>query len=175
MPQIAKPSVFVGALVVSALITPGLHADPAPLPFPSGPVVLTVTGDIAVANEGTAAVFDLDMLRALPAETIRTTTIWTTGELELTGVPLNALLARLGVDGGRLTATAINDYAVEIPVLEAVPGGPIVAYLEDGAEMPRRKRGPLWIVYPFDENPAYRSDVIYSCSIWQLDRIDVAR
>jgi len=61
--------------------------------------VLTVTGDIAVANEGTAAVFDLDMLRVLPAETIRTTTIWITGELELTGVPLNALPALRGSMG----------------------------------------------------------------------------
>ncbi|GAA0285192.1 oxidoreductase [Rhodovulum strictum] len=166
---------FPAAWVALALSAPALWADPAPLPSPSGPVVLTVTGEIAVANDGAAAVFDMDMLRALPATTIRTTTIWTTGKLDLTGVPLDALLARLGVEGGRLTATAINDYAVEIPVSDAVPGGPIIAYLENGAEMPRRKRGPLWIVYPYDDSPAYRTDVIYSRSIWQLDRIDVAR
>ncbi|RYH00603.1 oxidoreductase, partial [Salipiger sp. IMCC34102] len=37
-----------------------------------------------------------------------------------------------------------------------------------------RDKGPLWIVYPYDDTPEYRSEVIYSRSIWQLDRIEVA-
>lgn len=88
---------------------------------PSGPVVLTVTGAIAAAKAGDGAVFDLEMLQDLPRRTIRTTTIWTEGEPELTGVPLAALLDRLGVTSGQLTATAVKDYAVRIPVADAVP------------------------------------------------------
>ncbi|RYH00523.1 oxidoreductase, partial [Salipiger sp. IMCC34102] len=80
----------------------------------------------------------------------------------------------LEVDGGTLLATAINDYTVEIPVSDAVEGGPIIAYQMDGAEMQVRDKGPLWIVYPYDDTPEYRSEVIYSRSIWQLDRIEVA-
>ncbi|TCP42909.1 oxidoreductase [Rhodovulum marinum] len=177
---LARPLAGLARLALAGLVA-GLaalgaaRAEPVPLPVPAGPVILSVTGEIAVANAGAAAEFDLEMLRALPVRTIRTTTIWTEGELELTGVPLQALLARLGVAGGRLTATAINDYAIEIPVSDAVPGGPIVAYLENGQPMARRKRGPLWVVYPFDSDPAYRSEVIYSRSIWQLDRLHVGR
>ncbi|TCO71321.1 molybdopterin-dependent oxidoreductase [Rhodovulum euryhalinum] len=163
------------ALAMAIFLGTVAQADLAPLPTPTGPVLLTVTGAIAVTNDGDAAVFDLEMLRALPAETIRTTTIWTEGELELTGVPLDALLARVGAEGGSIKAKAINDYATDIPASDAVPGGPIVAYHENGAPMPRRKRGPLWIVYPFESNPDYQSDVVYSRSIWQLDRIDVVR
>lgn len=163
------------SILATLLATAANAAGPAPLPAPSGEVVLTVTGDIAVTNVGDRAEFDLEMLRALPVATIRTATIWTEGQLELTGVPLSALTERLGVDGGTLTATAINDYSTVIPVSDAMPGGPILAYLENGEPMPRRKRGPLWIVYPFDDRAEYRSEVIYSRSIWQLDRLSVAR
>lgn len=161
------------AAALAVLFASCASAEVAPLPAPTGEVVLTVSGDIAVTNAGGRAEFDLEMLRALPAETIRTSTIWTDGVLELTGVPLAALMDRLGVTGGTLTAQAINDYSTEIPVSDAVAGGPILAYHENGAPMPRRKRGPLWIVYPFDARPDYQSEVIYTRSIWQLDRLDV--
>ena len=36
-----------------------------------------------------------------------------------------------------------------------------------------REKGPLWVIYPFDSDPEYQTEVIYSRSIWQLDRIVV--
>ena len=66
-----------------------------------------------------------------------------------------------------------HDYAVEIPVSDSVEDGPILAYELNGAPMSVRDKGPLWLVYPYDQNPEYRSEVIYSRSIWQLDRIEV--
>ena len=68
---------------------------------------------------------------------------------------------------------ALNDYAVDIPVADAVEGGPIVAYEIDGKALPIRNRGPLWIVYPYDARADYRSEVVYARSIWQLDRLDI--
>ena len=75
--------------------------------------------------------------------------------------------------GDVLRARAINDYYVDIPVSDAIEGGPIIAYKMNGDVMLVRNKGPLWVVYPYDENPEYRSEVIYSRSIWQLDRIEV--
>ena len=146
----------------------------AELARPEGPVILTVSGKITETNtdEGTAE-FDLEMLRALPSETFTTTTIWTDGEQEFTGVPLNVLLETVGATGSTLRSVAINDYAVEIPVSDAKEGGPIVAYELNGETMSVRDKGPLWIVYPYDSATEYRTEVIYSRSIWQLDRIDV--
>jgi hypothetical protein len=170
------PGISRRALLASA-VAGGLAAagaaGAADLPARDGAAILTVTGEIAVTNEGDAAVFDRAMLEALPAATIRTTTIWTDGVQEFTGVPLAALLETVGVEGGTIRATAINDYTVDIPVSDAVEDGPIVAYLLNGETMSVRDKGPLWVVYPYDADPDYQTEVIYSRSIWQLDRMEI--
>lgn len=117
--------------------------------------------------------YDRAALEAMPATRFATTTIWTDGEHEFTGVALSDFLAAVGVTSGSLKAYAVNDYAVEIPVSDAVKNGPIIAYAQDGAPMSMRNKGPLWIVYPFSSNPAYQTEVIYARSIWQLDRIEI--
>lgn len=153
------------------LTSPALADD---LPAPTGEIVLTVTGKIAVTNQDGVAAFDLDMLKGLGEVTFETSTPWTEGKQSFTGVPLHALLQTVGVTEGTLTAKAINDYAVEIPVSDAVVGGPILAYLQNGNPMSVREKGPLWIVYPYDLKDDYQAEVIYSRSIWQLSGIDVA-
>ncbi|WP_424988557.1 hypothetical protein [Microbulbifer sp. S227A] len=142
---------------------------------PGGPVLLTVSGKIAVTNVGDTAQFDMAMLEALDSRTIETTTIWTDGVQRFRGASLLALTTLLGIEDGVLRAAAVNDYSVEIPVSDAVEDGPIIAYELNGAPMSLRNKGPLWIVYPFDGNGAYRSEQIYTRSIWQLDRIEVVR
>jgi hypothetical protein len=138
-----------------------------------GDVLLTVTGVISETNAGEAAEFDLPMLEAFDTVVIETTTIWTDGVQTFEGVDLVDLLAALGAEGTMLRAVALNDYAVDIPVSDAVDGGPIVAYLRNGEAMSAREKGPLWIIYPFDSSPEYQSELIYSRSIWQLNRIEV--
>jgi hypothetical protein len=49
----------------------------------------------------------------------------------------------------------------------------LIAYAMDGKEMSVRYKGPLWIVYPYDSNANYRTEITYARSVWQLDRIDV--
>ena len=143
------------------------------LALPQGEVILTISGPIETTNVDGTAQFDLEMLEAMDATTFETTTIWTAGEHSFTGVSLAVLADRLGLEGETLRATAINDYAIDIPLSDAVEGGPIVAYRMDGDTMPVRDKGPLWIVYPYDANADYRTEVVYSRSIWQLDRIEV--
>lgn len=148
----------------------------AALPDPSGPVVLTMSAGQGEAGEAQAAPpirFDQAMLAALPQVTFTTTTIWTDGPQEFTGVPLSALLSATGLTGKTVMAMAANDYLIELPVAELSGQAPIVAYLRNGKPMTTRDKGPLWIVYPYDSDPAYRSEVIYARSIWQLDRIEV--
>ena len=137
--------------------------------------VLTISGDVASTSDDTVLSMDMDMLRQLPATTFETSTIWTDGVHIFTGVSLMDLMAELGVEDGVLVATAINDYAVEIPVSDAVENGPIIAYLMDGEEMTVRDKGPLWVIYPYDSNADYRSEVVYSRSIWQLDRLEIVQ
>ena len=141
--------------------------------MPVGEVLLTVTGAITNTNDGDVATFDRAMLEALDPVTFDTSTVWTDGVHRFTGVPLEGLMDAVGATGRAIDATAINDYSVEIPASNWEDGGPIVAYLNDGEPMSVRDKGPLWIVWPFDDNPAYKTEMIYARSIWQLDRIEV--
>jgi len=126
---------------------------------------------LTVTHAGQEQAYDMEALEALGAVTFETETIWTDGVQSFTGVPLKNLAEALDLEDGTLLASAINDYTVEIPLTDAVEGGPIIAYLNNGAPMSVREKGPLWIVYPYDSTPDYQSELIYSRSIWQLDRI----
>ena len=162
-----------------ALSAPVIGQTPAAagavvLPAPTGPVLLTVVPTPDPATPAAPPIrFDQAMLAALPQVTITTTTIWTDGPQEFTGVPVSALLAATGLQGGTLVAMAANDYLIGLPVAELTDQAPIIAYLRNGKPMTTRDKGPLWIVYPYDSDPAYRTEVVYARSIWQLDRIEV--
>lgn len=166
-------SIRLVAASLLASFSIGASAGAAELGSPTGPVVLTVTGVLETTDAAVGVAFDVEMLKALGEVSIETTTPWTNGVQTFTGVPLNRVTEALGVTEGTLKAVAINDYAVDIPVADAVEGGPIIAYLQNGEPMSVREKGPLWVIYPFDQNETYQSEVTYSRSIWQLVRIDV--
>jgi hypothetical protein len=166
---------FIRAIAATAVLVIAQPLWAADLPQPTGPVILTVTGEIGTSNGDGAARFDLEMLEALGATTFKTATIWTEGVQQFEGVSLKALTDTLGITSGKLRATAINDYSVEIPLSDAVEDGAIIAYRLDGETMSVRDKGPLWVVYPYDMNSDFRSEVVYSRSIWQLDRIETVK
>jgi hypothetical protein len=162
-----KFAIAAGALAA----TPLLAAD---LAQPQGEIILTISGAITNFNDEGSAVFDAEMLGMLPVVEFATSTIWTDGQQTFTGVSLVDLLAHVGSEGTSISATAINDYAVEVPLSGITDGVPILAYMMNGSPMSVRDKGPLWIVYPFDSDPKYQTEVVYSQSIWQLDRIVVS-
>ncbi len=165
----------VTAFAFVAAIATGTQALADTLPTPEGEPLLTVSGAIEHTNVGDTAVFDREMLEALPETVVTTKTIWTEGEQTLRGVSLKALMEAVGAEGQSIRATAINDYAVDIPMSDARDGAAVVAYELNGAPMPVRSKGPLWIVYPYDSNADFRSEVVYSRSIWQLRSLTVSR
>ncbi|MDK3020152.1 oxidoreductase [Pseudodonghicola flavimaris] len=171
----ARHIFFAAACAVAIAVTLffPLRVAAQDLAPPQGEVLLTINGAISMHNDAEAARFDRAMLETLETVTIETSTIWTEGVQSFTGVPLVALMQAVGARGDSLRATAINDYAIEIPRSDWVEGGPIVAYLNNGKPMSVREKGPLWVIYPYDTNPKYQGEVIYSRSIWQLDRITV--
>ncbi len=137
-------------------------------------IILTVTGEIAAPGaEGRKMAYDLSDLAELGSTTIKTTTIWTEGLQTFEGVELATLLKTLGVTEGVIKAIALNDYAVEIPVADAVSGGPILAYKRNGQFMSVRDKGPLWVIFPYDSSAQFRTEVTYSQSIWQLAKIEI--
>ena len=143
------------------------------LALPQGEVMLSVTGQIGHGNADGAANFDLEMLKAMEPVSISTSTIWTDGVHTFTGVSLKRMVDHLGITTAEtLQMTAVNDYMVEVPVADAVEGGPILAYEMDGKPMSVRDKGPIWLIYPFDSERRYQTEVYYTRSIWQLNRIE---
>jgi hypothetical protein len=145
----------------------------AEAPKPAGDVVLTVKGAIENRNPAGVYEFDMAMIKALPAVEIDTSSPWTEGVAHFKGVALKDILATVGSKGVVLSAAAINDYAVEIPVVDADVNGAFVAYEMNGAEMSVREKGPLWVLYPFDSKPELKAEEFYARSIWQLKSIEV--
>ncbi|MCP1167949.1 molybdopterin-dependent oxidoreductase [Limimaricola litoreus] len=125
-------------------------------------------------NEAAPVELDLAALKAMPVTEIETSTVWTDGVTRFTGVALSDLLADLGEEGTVIHAMARDGYTVEIPVTDAVPHGPIVAYEMDGAPIEADMMGPYWIIYPYDSDEAYRTEEIEARSIWQLARLTLA-
>lgn len=134
---------------------------------------------LTVQSAEGAVTYDAEALAALGTVEVTTSTIWTDGAQHFTGVPLDVVLADAGISEGSITARAINDYAVEIPVADIARDhdglGPIIAYQRNGSPMAVRDKGPLWLIFPYDSKAEFQSEVIYARSIWQLDRISQSR
>lgn len=143
----------------------------AELAKPAGDVVLSLDGDITVTNSGAQADFDMAMLRAMPVTTVKTTTPWTDGETSFEGVLLKDLFSAVGASGKSAKASALNDYIANLDVETLLTSGAIIAYRINGTDISVRDKGPLWIMFPFDEKPQLRAETIYSQSVWQLRKI----
>lgn len=144
-----------------------------PLAELSGPVLLTVTGLDASVFPGGAVQFDLNRLQMLGVAQITTSSIWTKGAHLYTGVLLRTMINSLHVEGEVLGLHALNDYAIDLPLVEVTTEAPLLAYRMDGVMMSVRDKGPVWVIYPYDSDAAYRSDETFARSVWQLDRIEV--
>lgn len=150
-------------------------ARAAALPRPTGPVVLTVGGGATRANAAAGAEFDMAMLAAMPQRSIDTRTPWFDRSRRFTGPLLRDVLAAAGASGRTLQATALNDYRVEIPFDDVQRHDVVLARLLDDRPMPVREKGPLFVIYPFDEKPELATQVHFSRCIWQLRSITVVR
>ena len=140
---------------------------------PKGEVILTVSGAISTRNGADSLALDRGLLDSLPQHEFTTSTIWTEGTATYSGVLLRDLLAAAGASGGTVELIALNDYTITMPAADAKADGPLLAYLADGNPMSRRDKGPVWLIYPFDDVASYRTEQTYARSIWQLNRIEI--
>ena len=151
----------------------GAGAQAQELAAPAGKVVLTVSGEITKKNSQDAASFDMAMLEKLPQKSFTTQTPWYPQPVTFTGPLLRDVLSAVGAKGSKLTAVALNDYKTEIPSSDAKDFDVIVARLMNDRPMPVREKGPLFIIYPFDQNPALKAEIYLNRSAWQLHKIHV--
>ena len=129
---------------------------------------------LQVSDAATSVKLSLADLDAMPQVTFETTTTWTNGGVTFSGVSLKALLETLGTNGDSIEMAALNDYSVTMPVSELTTDAPIIATRMNGDVMSVRDKGPYWVVFPYDADPRFRTETVYSRSVWQLNRLVVS-
>jgi len=131
--------------------------------------VLTFSGDV---SSDALSFSDADLLE-LPQVSFETSTLWTEGVQEFSGPSLKSVLEATNAGEGNLLMSAVNDYSVEMPQDIITDDFPIIANRIDGEPFSVRDKGPLWIVFPYDSDRSLQQELVYSYSIWQLNRIEV--
>jgi len=174
---------FVSGLFLAALSALWLSAAPLAtgpagaqdLDLPEGRVILTISGRIDHTNGKGTAEFDRAMLEAMPATTIETMTPWTDAMARFEGPLARDLMKRVGARGSRVRATAINDYAVDIPIEDFEHYPVILAMKMNGENLRTRTKGPLWVIYPWSDQAELRNETGYSRSIWQVNELVIKK
>ena len=160
-------------VLMSSIPLAGLAETADDLGVPSGPVILTVSGNIGLTNVGNEAQFDRAMLEALPQHEFETSTPWTEGINHFRGPLMRELLTRLNAESDAVHVAALNGYEAEIPVSDFEEYDVVLALEKDEKAIPIREYGPLWVLYPFDQDEALLSEKIRFRAVWQVMHIDV--
>lgn len=134
-------------------------------------VILTVNN----AADGRSVSFTYEELLALPQTAFRTSTIWTSGVDSYSGPSLAAVLAAADMPQDDLLISAINDYNVTFPADKISNDAPVLAVQVNGTPFSIREKGPIWVLFPFDDDDRYRAEDYFALSVWQLRQIDVLR
>lgn len=162
-------------IAVAAVICLALHgtsyADE--IAHPKGDIILSVGGKINNTNADGYARFDMAMLEELPNVDITTSTPWHDGVVTFSGVRLSELLNYVGAEGEIITAIALNDYEVEIPVSDAFETNVVVAIEINGKKIEVRDKGPIFIAYPYDSSEALQTQTYYARSAWQVVELSI--
>jgi hypothetical protein len=149
------------------------QANACHLPQPSSAIVLTVEGQVQHCNEGLVARFDLPMLEALPKRKVTTRNPWVEGIVTYEGVLLRDLMHFVEANGTVLRFVALNDYSADMPAADAEEIDVILAYRRNGQLMTVREKGPLFVVFPFSDQPFLDTNERHAQSVWQVARITV--
>lgn len=161
------------AMLALSIPLTGLAESGTETAAPNGPVILTVTGNIGHTNVADEMQFDRAMLEALPQHEFDTGTPWTEGSSHYRGPLMRDLLASLDSESDTVHVAALNGYEAEIPVSDFYDYDVILALAKDGSAIPIREYGPLWVLYPFDQDEAMLSEKIRFRAVWQVMLIDV--
>lgn len=159
-------SLFRALLVGAMLMLGGLVAQAAD----PGKVILTVSGKV---SNGEAVDFTIAQLEALGTSSITTSSPWEVEAVHFEGVSMAVLMQAVGATGDTAAILALNKYRTEVPVSDFVDHSVILAIRKNGKVMPISDKGPLFLIYPFDEKPELDTELYHSRSAWQVRSIVV--
>lgn len=114
-----------------------------------------------------------ERLKSLGTKVIETSTPWTSGLQVFNGVPATVLLDEVAPNSEIITAAALNDYIIEVPVEILRRTGAIVAFELNGESMLPITKGPFWIIFDFDDLPLEQHTEIRRYSVWHLSELQI--
>ena len=131
--------------------------------------VLTVINTLTGAE---VALSDAELL-ALPQATINTENEFVDAMTAFDGPLGRDVLALVGEGGTMVVLTAVNDYAVEVPIEDFANYDVVFAMSADGETFSRRDKGPIWVVYPMSDHTELQDPVYNARLIWQLVKVEI--
>jgi len=69
--------------------------------------------------------------------------------------------------------TALDGYAMDLPMSDFEKYDAVVATEMDGKPLSVRDHGPAWLVYPASDHPELKDTVYDSRSVWQIKTIEI--
>jgi len=159
-------AILAAVFAVWATAAPG-----QPLRAPTGPVVLTVVGDVGQTNRGPfdadtdkffgfhelsfqrAAAFDRAMLERLGRQTVQIGGPVLGASYEVSGPRLADVLAAAGAAAGGVAVLALDGFRADVPASSLAAQDWIVGIEANGQPLGLGDRGPAWILFaPKDAN-----------------------
>lgn len=120
---------------------------------------------------------DMAALERLPSKTISTrlpSGLGLAGDNRWTGVSLSHLAQFMGASSAsELHLVALNNYAVSVPMSDLRRYDPVLASRRNGERISVREKGPLILIYPFDEHRALAKQEYINRTIWQVNEIRI--
>lgn len=172
--MVALRYALIGTMV--AVFSPMTAPMAADLEEASGPVILTVTGNIENTNRAAfdafddpftnyherpfekAATFDRAMLEGLGMKEVEVNYEEWPRPVQLAGPLLADVLDAVGAEPSAVTVVALDGFAVEISAEDLAKESWIVAIKQDGAFMDLGQRGPAWVVFDPSEDKSITAE-----------------
>lgn len=120
---------------------------------------------------------DLQALDQMPQKTLETQlppSLGLSGSHRWSGVALSHIAGLLGArPDAEVQLIALNSYAVSVPMRDLRRYDPVLASRRDGKPLSVRDKGPLILIYPFDQHAELDAQEYLNRSIWQVHEIRV--
>lgn len=138
----------------------------------AGSTLLTVTGPDVNTGETITHTFDRAAIDGLTQYTITTNTPWYDNSSNFEGPRFTDVLNAAGIKGNAFKVSALNDYSATLPLEDIEKYSVILATKLNGETLRVRDKGPLFVMFPFDDFPEIQTEANYGRSVWQVKSIE---
>ncbi|MER0236551.1 hypothetical protein ABRA89_00230 [Fulvimarina sp. MAC8] len=98
---------------------------------------------------------------------------WNDETAHVEGPSITELLRSVDPEGAstRIEIEALDGFAITADIGQLVADGAILVVRQDGAFLPVSRKGPAFLMFPFDDGPELKNQARFGQCIWQISRI----